>query len=151
MSGTRVRAARNADIPAIERLVADAFAAFVTRTGIRPAPLGHDWTTVISAVGASVATRDERIVGVLVLWPHPDHVLVDTLVIAPEEQGGGIGSALLDRAELTAIETGANAVRLSTIAAMTEALAFTSRRGFTEVGRDVQDGFDRVRLEKRLG
>jgi ribosomal protein S18 acetylase RimI-like enzyme len=150
MTGTRVRTARNADITAIERVVGDAFASFVRRTGIHPAPLALDWPTVISALGASVATREDRVVGVLVLWPHPDHVLVDTLAIAPEEQGGGIGSALLDRAELTAIETGANVVRLYTNAAMTEALAFYPRRGFVELDRRTEQGFDRVWFEKRL-
>jgi ribosomal protein S18 acetylase RimI-like enzyme len=150
MSGTRVRAARNADVPEIEQVVADAFAAFTSRTGIRPAPLATDWPTVVSALGASVATRDERVVGVLVLWPHPDHVLVDVLAVAQEEQGGGIGSALLDRAELLAVETGTNTVRLHTNAAMAEALAWYPRRGFVEIGRRVEHGFARVFFEKRL-
>lgn len=146
-----MRAARQADVPALEALVAGAFAAFVRRTGVRPAPLATDWQTVVSALGVSVATRDDRIVGVLVLWPHPDSVLVETLAVAPEEQGRGVGSALLDRAELLAVETGSNALRLSTNAAMTEALAFTSRHGFTETGRHTEHGFPRVFLEKRFG
>jgi N-acetylglutamate synthase-like GNAT family acetyltransferase len=151
MSGIRVRTARNADVPAVRALVADAFASFVARTGIRPAPLATDWETVVSALGASVAIREDRVVGVLVLWPHPDHVLVETLAVAPGEQGAGVGSVLLDRAELVAIESGSNTVRLCTNAAMTEALAYYPRRGFTEIGRGVEQGFDRVHLEKRLG
>jgi ribosomal protein S18 acetylase RimI-like enzyme len=151
MPGSRVRTARNVDVPAIEAVVSEAFAPFLARTGIRPAPLDTDWPTVVSALGASVATRDERIVGVLVLWPHPDHVLVETLAVAPQEQGGGIGSALLDRAELVAIESGSSTVRLYTNAAMTEALAYYPRRGFTEIGRFREHGFSRVLFEKRLG
>jgi len=151
MSGTRVRTARNADVPALQALVGSAFAPFTARTGIRPAPVDTDWETVVSALGAFVATRDDRIVGVLVLWPHPDHVLVETLAVAPEEQGRGIGSALLDRAELTAIEAGTNAVRLYTNARMTEALAYYPRRGYAEVGRETVHGFSRVLFEKRLG
>jgi ribosomal protein S18 acetylase RimI-like enzyme len=150
MSGTRVRAARNADVPALQALVAGAFAPFTASTGIRPAPVDTDWETVVWALGAVVATRDDRIVGVLVLWPHPDHVLVETLAVAPEEQGRGIGSALLDRAELTAIEAGTNAVRLYTNARMTEALAYYPRRGYAEVGRETVHGFSRVLFEKRL-
>jgi GNAT superfamily N-acetyltransferase len=151
MSGSRVRAARHADVPAIEAVVAEAFAPFVARTGIRPAPLGTDRPTVISALGASVAVRDDRIVGVLVLRPHPDHVLVETLAVAPEEQGRGIGSTLLDRAEPVAIESGSNTVRLYTNAAMTEALAYSPRRGFRETGRYTEHDFSRVLFEKRLG
>ena len=150
MSGTRVRAARNADVPALQALVAGAFAPFTARTGVRSAPV-VDWETVVWALAAVVATREDRIVGVLVLWPHPDHVLVETLVVAPEEQGRGVGAALLDRAELTAIEAGTNAVRLQADVRMTEALAHWVRRGYAEVGRRPLDGVDRVLLEKRLG
>ncbi|WP_158590032.1 GNAT family N-acetyltransferase [Amnibacterium setariae] len=150
MPVTRLRAARDADVPEIAAVVDAAFAAFVARTGIRPAPLGTDWPTTISALGALVATREDRVVGVLVLWPHPGHVLVETLAVLPAEHGTGLGSLLLDRAELTAIESGTNAVRLATNAAMTEAREFYSRRGFVERGRWTQQGYDRVHLEKRL-
>ena len=150
MSGIRVRAAREADVPAIARLVADAFAPFVARTGIVPAPLATDWPTVISALGVLVALRDDRVAGVLVRWPHPDHVLVETLAVAPAAQGTGVGTVLLDTAERLAIETGVNAVRLYTNAAMTEDLAYYPRRGFVETGRGPHSGFDRVRFEKRL-
>ncbi len=145
-----MRTARNADVPAIEALVAAAFAPFVARTGIRPAPLATDWPTVISALGASVATLDDRIVGVLVVWPHPDHVLVDLLAVGPAEQGRGVGSALLDRAEALAREAGKGALRLHTNAAMREALAYYPRRDFVETGRRTEQGFDRVLFEKRL-
>jgi GNAT superfamily N-acetyltransferase len=147
---TRLRPARDADVPEIVAVVDAAFAAFVARTGIRPAPLATDWPTTISALGALVATRDDRVVGVLVLWPHPDHVLVEVLAVRPEEHGTGLGSLLLDRAELTAIESGTNAVRLATNAAMTEARDFYARRGFAERGRWPEQGYDRVHLEKRL-
>jgi len=150
MSGTRLRAAREADVPEIVVLVEAAFAGFVARTGVRPAPLRTDWATTVSAHGAVVATRDEHVVGVLVLWPQPDHVLVETLAVLPAEHGTGLGSLLLDRAELTAIERGTNAVRLATNAAMTEAREFYSRRGFAERGRWVEQGYDRIHLEKRL-
>jgi ribosomal protein S18 acetylase RimI-like enzyme len=151
MSGTRVRAARNADIPAIEEVVSAAFDAFVRRTGIRPEPLGTDWATVISALGAVVATRNDHVVGVLVLWPHPDHVAVETLAVAPEAQADGVGSTLLDRAELLAVRSGSNTVRLATNAAMREALAYYPRRGFVRLGAGVEHGYDRVFFEKRLG
>lgn len=150
MSGIRLRAARHADARAIEAVVTAAFAAFVDRSGVRPAPLLLDWPTVISATAATVAVLDERVVGVLVLWPHPDAVLVDTIAVDPAAQGSGVGSLLLDRAELTAIETGTNTVRLYTNVAMPEALAFYPRRGYAVTARRHEDGFDRVFFEKRL-
>jgi ribosomal protein S18 acetylase RimI-like enzyme len=146
MSEVRVRAARVADIADVERIVAAAFRPFTRRTGIVPAPMSTDWATTISAAAASVAVVDDRVVGVLVLWPHPDHVLVDTIAVDPAAQGRGVGSALLAHAE-----AGARVLRLYTNAGMTEALAYYPRRGFALTGRRREDGFDRVLFEKRLG
>lgn len=146
----RVRGARNADIPAIEAVVADAFAAFLAATGIVPAPMSTDWETVISALGAFVAIREDRVVGVLVMWPHPDHVLVETLAVAAEDQGGGVGTALLDRSEVLAVEGGTDVVRMHADAATTQALAWCQRHGFVDAGRRTEHGYERVHLEKRL-
>ena len=145
-----MRAGRDADIPDVERLVEAAFAPFVTETGIRPAPLSTDWPTVVSALGLMVATADERVVGALVVWPHPDHVLVETVAVDPASQHLGAGTALLGVAERLAIESGTNTVRLSTNTAMTANRAYYSRRGFVETGRGPEQGYDRVRFEKRL-
>lgn len=142
-----MRAATAADVPDVEAVVAAAFAPFVRRTGIRPAPLSVDWTTALLSEPVSVAVLEGRAVGVLLLRPQPDHVLIDTVAVRPEAQGSGIGGALLARAE--AVASG-RPLRLYTNAAMTEALAYYPRRGFVEVGRRSEDGYDRVFFEKRL-
>lgn len=151
MSGTRVRAARNAEIPAVESLVAEAFAPFTRRTGVVPAPLSIDWATTISAAAASVAVQDDRVVGVLVLWPRPGSVLVDTLAVDPAAQGSGVGIALLAHAASVATARDVHVLRLSTNVAMTDSLAWYLRHGFVETGRGVEDGLDRVHLERVLG
>ncbi len=150
MSGTRVRAARNAEVPVIEAVVADAFAPFTARSGVVPAPLLIDWATTISAAAASVAVRDDRVIGVLVLWPHPDHVLIDTLAVDPGAQGSGVGVLLLAHAAAVATSRDVHLLRLHTNVAMTESLAWYLRHGFLETGRGVEDGFDRVHLEQVL-
>lgn len=70
-----------------------------------------DWPTTVSALGPLVATRDEEVVGVLVRWPHPDHVLVELLAVSPAARREGVGALLLDVAEREALECGVNAVR----------------------------------------
>lgn len=145
-----VRPARETDVPAIRRIVADAFAPFVAGTGVRPAPLETDWPTVVSALGASVAVAGDEVAGVIVQWPHPDHVLIETVAVAPDLQGRGIAGALVDTAELLAIGSGVDVVRLYTNALMTESIRYWSHRGFTETARRAEHGFDRVFLEKRL-
>lgn len=132
----RVAAARDADVPGIERLTARAALL------VDPPPPPVDWATVISALGAVVAVRDDRIAGVLVLWPHPDHVRIERLAVDPAARGAGVGSALLDHAELLAIGNGTNAVRLVPDAVTPGAVAFAIAHGFGELGGV---------LEKRLG
>ncbi|GAA2754618.1 GNAT family N-acetyltransferase [Amnibacterium kyonggiense] len=151
MSEVRVRAARNADVPALERLIEDAFAPFTARTGIVPAPRSIDWATTISALGAEVAVLADRVVGVLVTWPHPDHLLVDVLAVAPSAQGSGVGRTLLAHARAAAARTGRDRLRLCTNAGMTASLAWYGRQGFVETDRRREDGFDRVFLEQRVG
>ncbi|MBW4040586.1 MAG: GNAT family N-acetyltransferase [Acidobacteria bacterium] len=129
MTTTRVQQAREADVAEIERLV--------ERSGPRAARL--DWSTVISALGAFVAVADDRIAGVMVLWPHPDHVRIEAFTIDPAERGGGVGGALLDHAERLAAGTGG--LRLLAEAVTPGVLAFAAGRGFVE-----RDGV----LEKRL-
>ena len=97
-------------MPAIERLV--------DRSG--PLPPRLDWATVISALGAFVAVQDDRIAGVMVLWPHPDHVRIEAFTV------------------LLAVGTGP--VRLLPGAVTPGVLAFTQRHGFVD-----RDGV----LEKR--
>jgi ribosomal protein S18 acetylase RimI-like enzyme len=145
MSQTVVRLAREADIDDVEQVVAAAFAAFTARTGIVPAPRSLDWPTVVSALAASVAVQEDRVVGVLVVWPHPDHLLIDTLAVDPAAQGRGIGSALLAHADRLA---DGRPLRLYTNAQMDDALTFYRRRGFAETDRRTEDGYDRVWFER---
>lgn len=91
----RVRAGREADGAAVRRFAPD---------------LG-DWATAVSAHGPVVALREDAVVGVAVRWPHPDHVLLERLAVAPDERRSGIGTLLLDVVEREAIESGVNAVR----------------------------------------
>ena len=151
MPEVRIRRAREVDVPAITRVVEEAFAPFTARTDIVPMPVRTDWPTVISAGGARVAVLGERVVGVLVVWPHPDHLLLDTVAVAPDVRGTGVGAALLAHAEGEAAAAALPAVRLFTNALMTENLAYYPRRGYRETGRETRQGFDRVHFEKRLG
>jgi ribosomal protein S18 acetylase RimI-like enzyme len=79
-----------------------------------------------------------------------DHLLLETIAVAPGAQGSGYGRLLLDRAEGDAAELGLPEVRLYTNEAMTENLTFYPRHGYRQTGRAVQDGFRRVYFSKTL-
>jgi N-acetylglutamate synthase-like GNAT family acetyltransferase len=97
-----------------------------------------------------VVERRNAIAAVLVTQNHGDHLLLETIAVAPDAQGGGHGHRLLERADRDAAEQGLTEVRLCTNEAMTENLVFYPRHGYRETGRGIQDGYRRVFFAKNL-
>jgi N-acetylglutamate synthase-like GNAT family acetyltransferase len=145
-----VRRAEPSDVPAIERLVHDAFGKYVARIGRPPAPMLADYTAAVATSRVWVIEVDGRIVGAAVNEVHDDHLLLDTIAVAPGTQGRGYGARLLARAEEDARELGLPEVRLFTHQTMTENQAYYPRRGYVETARGHQDGYDRVYYAKRV-
>ncbi len=91
-----------------------------------------------------VLESGDAVVGALVTEDRADHLLLETIAVAPSAQGSGYERLLLQRAERDAIELGLTEVRLYTNAAMTENVSFYPRHGYRETGRALEDGFRRV-------
>ncbi|MBO0678600.1 GNAT family N-acetyltransferase [Mycolicibacterium sp. S2-37] len=145
-----VRRADAADVAAVERVVAASFGHYVERIGRPPAPMTHDYRALVDTARVWVVETPAGIGAVLVTVEHPDHVLLDTVAVAPDAQGSGFGALLLARAEDDARELGVPEVRLYTNLAMTENQTFYPRHGYTESGRGHEDGYDRVFYVKRV-
>ena len=151
MSEPSLRRATAADAAAIAQLVEDAYEKYVARIGRRPAPMDADHAALIDSANVWVLTCGEQLVGSMVTCVLDDHVLLESIAVAPEAQGRGYGALLLRRAEDDAHDSGLTEVRLYTNAAMTENLAMYPRYGYVETHRAGQDGFRRVFFTKRLG
>lgn len=145
-----LRRATGDDVDAISGLVAEAFGKYVERIGKPPAPMVADYAALLDESRIWVVGRRDAIVAVLVTQHHGDHLLLDTVAVAPAAQGGGHGRRLLERAERDAAEQGLTEVRLCTNEAMTENLVFYPRHGYRETGRGIQDGYRRVFFSKSL-
>jgi GNAT superfamily N-acetyltransferase len=150
VSSIDVRPAAPADALAVTELVDAAYRGYVPRIGKRPAPMDADYAGLIDAGLVWVAESDAAILGVLVLVVHSDHLLLENIAVAPDGQGRGVGSLLMQTAERHARDAGVPEVRLYTHEAMTENHAYYTRRGFTETHRAVDDGFSRVFFTKRI-
>ena len=146
----QVRRATPSDVAAIERIVHEAFDKYVARIGRDPAPMGADYHAAVASSRVWVIDADGEIAGVLVNEVHDDHLLLDTVAIAPGAQGHGYGALLLARAEDDARELGLSEVRLLTNQAMTENQTFYPRHGYVETARGRQDGYDRIFYAKRI-
>jgi N-acetylglutamate synthase-like GNAT family acetyltransferase len=145
-----VRAAQPPDAPAVRLLVRTAFQHYVARIGREPAPMTVDFAQVVAGGDAWVAETGGRLAGVLVLETAADHLLIDTVAVVAQQQGSGVGRALLAFAEQQARARGLTEVRLYTNEAMTENLEYYPRRGYRETHRAVGDGYCRVYFSKAV-
>ncbi len=112
--------------------------------------MDHDYARKVRQGYAFVAEDRGELVGVIVLIPEPDHLLVENVAVDPGRQSEGIGRVLLAFAEASAREAGLSTLRLYTNAAMTENLAFYPRLGYERIGSRTDNGFERVFFSKRL-
>jgi len=132
------------DVTTIGSLVRKAYAPYVSRIGREPAPMAADYATAVANSRVLLARSGADLLGVLVTEPHDGYLLIENIAVDPSAQGAGVGRALLGRAEREARSLGIPELRLYTNAKMTENLAYYPRRGFREVDRRREDGFDRV-------
>jgi N-acetylglutamate synthase-like GNAT family acetyltransferase len=150
MSRFEIRSATAADVDAIRQLVHDAYVVYVPRIGREPAPMRADYEALVAEGAVSVADDKGQIVGVLVLRPQPDWLLLENVAVAPSAQGRGIGRALIAFAEERARELALPKVTLYTNARMTENLSLYAALGYVEVDRRREHGFERVFFEKAI-
>jgi N-acetylglutamate synthase-like GNAT family acetyltransferase len=150
MADVQIRRARPSDVAAIEGIVYAAFDVYTVRMGRQPAPMLADYGAAVAFLRVWVIEDDGEIVGILVNEVHDDHLLLDTIAVAPGAQGHGHGALLLARAEDDARELGLPEVRLLTNQAMTGNQVFYPRHGYVETSRGRQDGYDRVFYAKRV-
>src|SRR5579883_2632601 len=104
--GHRIRPGTAEDLTAIERIVRDAYAKYVERIDKPPAPMLDDYRQRIRDHAAWVLEQGDDVVAVLVLLPEADHLLLDNIAVDPEQQGEGLGRALMDFAEMEARRRG---------------------------------------------
>lgn len=151
MTGIHIRPATSAECGAVETLVQAAYQIYIARIGKPPGPMLDDYAARIASGHLNVAeSREGGIVGIIVLVPQAEHLLLDNIAVHPAAQGRGIGRRLIAFAQDAARRLGYCELRLYTHAKMTENIAFYARLGFEETGRGAQDGYDRVFMRQRL-
>ena len=143
-----IRPADAADLPAIERIVRDAYSKYIVRIGRPPGPMLDDYAAHVRA--HAVWITGTPIAGLIVLLGEDDHLLLDNIAVDPARQGEGVGRALMAFAEAEARRRGCSELRLYTHATMTENIQLYSRNGWVETGRGTQDGFARVFFRKAV-
>lgn len=147
----RLRPAVADDVADLQAMAYAAYEGYVARIGRRPAPMTADYARAVREGRVWVAVDNGVLVGLAVLVPQQDHLLLENIAVSPAVQGQGVGSRLLALAEDLARKHGLCDVRLYTNEAMTENLAYYPRRGYRETHRAEQNGFRRVFFRKDVG
>jgi GNAT superfamily N-acetyltransferase len=145
-----IRAAGLADVPALESIARAAYLPWVPRIGRPPAPAFADYGAAVRAGETWLACEGSEAIGLIVLTPYPDHLLLENVAVVPAAQGRGVGTRLLAFAEERARALGLQEIRLYTNAAMTENIAYCTRHGDTETHRAEEYGFNRVFFSRHL-
>jgi GNAT superfamily N-acetyltransferase len=146
----RIRPADHSDVASIIAIVNAAYAIYIPRLGRPPGKMLDDYAALVLAGSVWVADVDDGLAGLLVLLPQPGHLLLDNVAVDPKRQGQGIGGALLQFADDEARRLGFSEMRLYTSETMTENIALYPRLGWTETGRGVQSGYNRVFFSKTV-
>jgi GNAT superfamily N-acetyltransferase len=147
---TRIRIANTADVSAVTRIVECAYRHYIPRMGKPPGPMLDDYSARASEGVVWVIEDAKTIVGILVLLPKPDHLLLDNIAVSPSHQGRGFGRRLLEFAEAEALRQGYQEIRLYTHETMIENQRLYAAIGYKETGHGTETGYERVFMRKQL-
>ncbi|MEW6224694.1 MAG: GNAT family N-acetyltransferase [Chloroflexota bacterium] len=146
-----LRRAASPDVAPITALVDAAYHDYGDLIGRTPLPMLADYAQVVRDHDTWVLEAgDGRLVGVIELVAHPDHLWVENVAIDPVEQGRGHGRRLLRHAEAEAQRLGLPEVRLLTNERYTRNIAMYLHYGYAETHREPYQGTDLVHFRKRL-
>lgn len=129
-----IRIAEPHEAGVIAAIVMAAYAKWVPVIGREPMPMRVDYNKAVLEHRFDLAVEAGEILGLIETVPHPDHLWIDNVAVAPTAQGRGIGRMLLAFTEERARTAGHPELRLVTNGAFESNVALYTRLGF-EVDR----------------
>jgi GNAT superfamily N-acetyltransferase len=145
-----IRPALAADRARIEAIVEAAYSPYLERMDRKPAPMVDDYARRIAEGQTHVLEESGEILGLVVLEPCEDFLLLDNIAVDPACHGRGLGKRLMAFTEAEARRRGYAAVELYTNEVMVENIARYRHLGYVETKRVQVAGYDRVYLRKAL-
>jgi len=127
-----------------------AYQLYIPRIGKPPGPMTDDYHAQVASGNVWVLVADGEIVGLVVLMPKADSMLLENVAVAPGKQRLGLGRRLIEFAEARARQCGFRKIHLYTNELMHENLAWYARLGYQETTRRLDSGFQRVFMSKPI-
>lgn len=144
------RLADRSDIITAARMVFESYAPYIPLIGKIPPTVFEDFGAHISQGNLWFHTHLGEPTAMLVLTPHADHILLQSMCVLPLHQGKGIGRRLLSFADIQAKSMGYNLIKLYTNSLMKRNQRIYKRWGYQEKFRSEYDWGWRVHMEKDL-
>jgi ribosomal protein S18 acetylase RimI-like enzyme len=131
------RPATAADAAALNALARAAYEIYVPVIGREPMPMAVDWATLLPIQEIWIVDGPSgEAVASLALELKPDHLVIWSVAVAPQHQGGGIGHKLMAFAETRARALQRAEIRLFTNARMERNIAHYVRLAYVETHRE---------------
>lgn len=146
-----IRKAEPRDLGTVRRCVEAAYRGYEETIGVSPGPLYDDYNALIQSGNVwACEDRDGNLAGILVMFFFDDYVLLDNAAVFPEWQLHGIASKFQEFGIKKAREHGIRKMRLYTNQKMAHLVQGYKDRGWTEIERKKEAGYDRVYMEKAI-
>jgi GNAT superfamily N-acetyltransferase len=150
-SNVEIRPAALADAPRIRDLTRAAYAKWVALIGREPLPMQADYERAVAEHAIDLLIVDGALAGLIETILRPDHLWIENVAVAPEQQGRGYGRLLLDHVEKRAVEAGRFQIRLQTNQAFAANLELYAKRGYIVNRTEPFRGGTTVFMSKRIG
>jgi N-acetylglutamate synthase-like GNAT family acetyltransferase len=128
-----LRQATEADLPAIQRVIAAAYDKYLSRMDKPPAPLVRDYRPAIE--GGTIWVAGNPVTGLISLSRADDAILIENVAVDPDQQGRGLGRRLMEFAEDHARKLQIRRLALYTNEVMTENQEIYAHLGYRVSGR----------------
>lgn len=125
-----MRLADENDRDAVMELQRAAYARNRELLGLEPLPLLAPVAEIFEDYEVWLLEYDDQLLGVLILEPRADDMLIWSIATAPQAQGRGLGALMLKTAELRARQFGHKAMALYTSSALEDLIGWYKRQGY---------------------
>jgi GNAT superfamily N-acetyltransferase len=149
-SNIEIRPAVLKDAARIRALTRAAYARWAPLVGREPLPMQADYERAVVEHTIDLLIVDGALAGLVETILRPDHLWIENVAVAPEQQGRGFGRLLLAHAERRAIDAGRPEIRLLTNQAFATNLEFYARRGYIVNRTEAFRGGTTVHMSKRI-
>ena len=147
---TELRVANHSDMITAARMIFESYAPYIPIMGKIPPTIFEDFGHHINQGNLWLLEYDQTIVGMVVLTPTDDHLLLQSMCVLPGYQGFGFGRSLLKFAEIMAKACCKRSIKLYTNSLMERNQRIYSKFGYRETHRAAYDWGYRVHMEKKV-